>query len=332
MQINRIYSTKISNIPYTSTKKEVITKSPITDNIEVDKKKKTTKAILSALGLAAAATGLYFIFRNKPSDDSGTPPSDGPSEPSSPAQGTPPIEAKPKWQEYTELQAELKQCNKDLKGLSDGEEKNKLVELRADIVKKIEDLEQRAITENFSLLEKKDLSNATEDERWKYFHDYAFTLMRHNEASAFDCIDMFEKYGMRKLLDPKMYIYNSTLEELMTSIPREPSDKLISRLIDVIDKFITIDKPNIAREVHRFLFTLEDYDFYNVEKYITETTLLKAIQLIKKMQFWTSDCQDVPFRLELRYCDFHFKNSPRLGEIKKAIAELEALSVKYCKR
>lgn len=330
MQINTIYSMPKTNTSYksTSTKKEVITKPPITDNIEVDKKKKTTKAILSALGLAAAATGLYFIFRNKPSDDSGTPPSDGPSEPSSPAQGTPPIEAKPKWQEYTELQAELKQCNKDLKGLSDGEEKNKLVELRADIVRKIEDLEQRAITENFSLLEKKDLSNATEDERWNYFHDYAFDLMRHNEASAFDGIDMFEKYGMRKLLNTKRYIFRSTFEQFLDSTPKNPSDALINRFLDAASKLITPDKPGNEYEIDGIVDLILLDGSYKVKA----DTLLRTIELLKKIEFWNSRDKDLVLKLKIRFCDFQFKDSPRLGEIKKAIAELEALSVKYCKR
>jgi len=131
------------------------------------------------------------------------------------------------------------------------------------------------------------------------------------------------------LLDFKMYIYNSTLEELMASIPREPSDKLISRLIDVINKYITIDKPNIGREVRRFEFLLKDYDFYDVDKHLTEDTLLKAIKLIKKMQFWTTDFKDLPELIRIHYCDFRFKDSPRLGEIERAIAELEMLRENY---
>ena len=224
---------------------------------------------------------------------------------------------------YSELQAKLREYNRQLGLLPEGAEKKGLLTKKMEVVSEITDLEQRAITENFSLLEKKDLSNATEDERWNYFHDYAFRLMIHNEASTFDGIDMFEKYGMRKLLNTKRYVFKSTLEQFMASLPKEPSDTLTSRLIDVIDKFITSDKPSIGYEIDG----VRDLIFFG-EHQISEDTLLKAFKLLKKMEFWTTNDKNILIKFKIHFSDFRFKDSPRLGEIIDSLKEMQNLFVK----
>ena len=96
-------------------------------------------------------------------------------------------------------------------------------------------------------------------------------------------------------------------------------------MLDVLDKYAVPNNPNDELEVYTFIYVLRNMDYYNLSEHITEDTLLKAIRIMKKMEFWNTRYYYVPNELKLRYIDRTFKDSPRLQEIKDAVNELKKL-------
>ena len=237
---------------------------------------------------------------------------------------------KPCWKEYRELKEIKDKLYAEYTKLSNGEERNKIwIEINK-AAKKLNELKERAKTENFSLLEKKDLSSATEKERWNYFENYAIPLMRNNEATAFDGLDMFEKYGMRiYIYPPETKLMNTSLGEFMTALPKNPSAKLLDRMFDVIDKFIVPNKGNDFMDAYSLNYIVTDREDFHIYNSMTEDLLIKAVNLLKKTTFWdTNYRQNIVFDLQINYLENKFKDSPRLKELKDALDSLEKLAEK----
>ena len=242
----------------------------------------------------------------------------------------PPVEPaviKPHWQVYNELEAEKDRLHKQFIAMDYNSDRSDVQEKLSKAAYALSDFKEKAKRENFSLLEKKDLSSASENERWDYFINYAFPLMQNNEATAFDCIEMFDKFGMRKYFKrhEKAVQLNTSLEELMSYTPDEPSDKLISGLFDVIHKYAVPNNKNDDLDVAMLRYILTNYDRYHLYKNISEDSLLKAIDLFKKMEFWNTKSGHIPNDIKIRYIDRKFKDSPRLNEIKEAVNEMKNL-------
>ena len=230
------------------------------------------------------------------------------------------------WQEYNELKSKIDSYNEQIKNMPEGEERQNIISKRVESAKALSDFKERAKAEDFSLLEKKDLSAATEEERWNYFKNYAFDLMINNEATALDGMEMFEKYGMRKHIKAAENnpLLHTTLEDLMTAIPKEPSDKLLNRMLDVVDRYSVPNKVNDDWDVYtlRFIFMSE---YFRIDKNLSEDTLLRVMNLMKKMELWNTNYTHIPNDIRIKYVDSIFKDSPRVREIKEAVSELEKL-------
>ena len=238
--------------------------------------------------------------------------------------------AKSHWQEYNELKAEEDRFYNQFISMSPEEDRSLVQEKMNKAAKALSDFKERAKAEDFSLLEKKDLSGATEEERWNYFKNYAFDLMINNEATALDGMEMFEKYGMRKHIKAAENnpLLHTTLEDLMTAIPKEPSDKLLNRMLDVVDRYSVPNKVNDDWDVYtlRFIFMSE---YFRIDKNLSEDTLLRVMNLMKKMELWNTSYTYIPNDIRIKYVDSIFKDSPRVREIKEAIADLEKLCAEY---
>ena len=306
-----------------SGKRESLTSVPMknSDRVELtpkeNKKNKTIKRILGSLAIIGAGVGLYFLCRKKPPKTVEIEPPKLPIEPPKP---------KPYWQEYNELKSKIDSYNEQIKNMPEGEERQNIISKRVESAKALSDFKERAKAEDFSLLEKKDLSAATEEERWNYFKNYAFDLMINNEATALDGMEMFEKYGMRKHIKAAENnpLLHTTLEDLMTAIPKEPSDKLLNRMLDVVDRYSVPNKVNDDWDVYtlRFIFMSE---YFRIDKNLSEDTLLRVMNLMKKMELWNTNYTHIPNDIRIKYVDSIFKDSPRVREIKEAISELEKL-------
>ena len=193
------------------------------------------------------------------------------------------------WQEYNELKSKIDSYNEQIKNMPEGEERQNII------------------------------SAATEEERWNYFKNYAFDLMINNEATALDGMEMFEKYGMRKHIKAAENnpLLHTTLEDLMTAIPKEPSDKLLNRMLDVVDRYSVPNKVNDDWDVYtlRFIFMSE---YFRIDKNLSEDTLLRVMNLMKKMELWNTNYTHIPNDIRIKYVDSIFKDSPRVREIKEA--------------
>ena len=301
------------------------------DKVELSQKKSKNKnawkCFLSTLAVVGAGVGIYFICRKKPPKINVEPPVKPPVEPPVIEPPVEPAVIKPHWQVYNELEAEKDRLHKQFIAMDYNSDRSDVQEKLSKAAYALSDFKEKAKRENFSLLEKKDLSSASENERWDYFINYAFPLMQNNEATAFDCIEMFDKFGMRKYFKrhEKAVQLNTSLEELMSYTPDEPSDKLISGLFDVIHKYAVPNNKNDDLDVAMLRYILTNYDRYHLYKNISEDSLLKAIDLFKKMEFWNTKSGHIPNDIKIRYIDRKFKDSPRLNEIKEAVNEMKNL-------
>jgi len=286
------------------------------------KAKKKKRRIVSALIAAIAIIGGFFVFKKRPPSDSGNAGggADSPEIDTTIPTDNAHEDSKPHWAEYQELSNKVEQYNREIKNMPGGKERDILIEKRVEAYKKLEEYENRAKSENFSLIEKKDLSGASETERWEYFEKYAFPLMENNEASTLDGIEMFEKYGMRKKLDGNN-LWRTTLEEFMVSIPKISTDNLVSKLFDVISKYAVPNNKENEEDVYGLMYILID-DKYRLNRTISEDTFLKAVELLKQMESWNTSYDGISDILKIHYLRSRFKDSPRLPELKTAVEKL----------
>ena len=231
-------------------------------------------------------------------------------------------DSKPHWVEYKELKKKVEQYNREIENTPEGKARDTLIEKRVEAYKKLEEYKIRAKAEDFSLIEMKDLSGASEIERWEYFEKYAFPLMENNEASTLDGIEMFEKYGMRKQLDGEHDLWHTTLERFMLSIPNRPSDRVIGRLFDVAYKYAEPNTKNDYYEVLTLQYLLSDLETHRIVDNIGEDSFLKAVKLAEKLEYWKTQYRDIPSDMEWRYIERKFAKSPRLPELKTAVEKL----------
>ena len=301
------------------------------DKVELSQKKSKNKnawkCFLSTLAVVGAGVGIYFICRKKPPKINVEPPVKPPVEPPVIEPHVEPAFIKPHWQEYNELKAESDKFYNEFIAMDRNSDRSDAKEKMRKASIAVRDYMEKAKKENFSLLEKKDLSSASEDERLEYFIKYAFPLMENNEATALDCIEMFDKFGMRKYIElfPNDALLHTSLGKLMMHTPDEPSDNLISKLFDVIDKYTIPNTATDFDDVDMLRFILIHSKRYHLDKNISEDSLLKAINLFKKMEFWNTKPENIPNEIKMRYIDRKFKDSPRLNEIKDAVEDLRIL-------
>ena len=288
------------------------------------KAKKKKRRIISVLVAALAIIGGFFVLKKRPPSDSGNA---GGGADSPEIDTTIPTDnthetSKPQWAEYQELSNKVEQYNREIKNMPGGKERDILIEKRVEAYKKLEEYKIRAKAEDFSLIEMKDLSGASEIERWEYFEKYAFPLMENNEASTLDGIEMFEKYGMRKQLDGEHDLWHTTLERFMLSIPNRPSDRVIGRLFDVAYKYAEPNTKNDYYEVLTLQYLLSDLETHRIVDNIGEDSFLKAVKLAEKLEYWKTQYRDIPSDMEWRYIERKFAKSPRLPELKTAVEKL----------
>ena len=177
--------------------------------------------------------------------------------------------------------------------------------------------EEKAGKENFSLVVKKNLANVTNEEKLEYFTKHVFPRMKCSEASAFDGLDMFEKDGIRERYGKDNI--KKTLESLTAAIPKNPSDGLISRYVDVYGKYAQkVSKDFRDSDMFAFFLSGKYRATGDIRQNISEETLLKAIALLKKITYRGEDATT----LECAYTGKQFE-STRFKNNPKVIAAVE---------
>jgi len=137
---------------------------------------------------------------------------------------------------------------------------------------------------NVSLVEKAEFSlDPTKDVEAKraYFLSNKVGNASFNEASTLDYLDMFDKYGDRYWVDEKCGMHS--LIKLSSKIGEEPSDKVLSKYIDIMDKLAQRDNAGM-RDASSVMVIL-DYNAKNMSK----ETFLKFIKVFKKVSFQQGD-------------------------------------------
>ena len=130
---------------------------------------------------------------------------------------------------------ELKQwcdTNIDWQNFTPGEGNHKV------FLEKFRPLEKKVQEHNISIIRKKEFSsNPLEQvqEKHEYIHYEVLPKARFNEASFYDALKMFEKYGTREEYQ-KMGI--STLTALNNSLPEHPTEASVTKLIKLYGKHV----------------------------------------------------------------------------------------------
>ncbi len=141
-------------------------------------------------------------------------------------------------------------------------------------------------THNISVIEKKNFSlNPLEQvkEKHEYIHYEVLPCADFNEASFFDALEMFEKYGKREEFQRTGV---STLAELESSLPKNPTEASVTKLIKLYgkhaDDFVYPDErdgaPNCITYEQNFL------------KVARKATTLKQARLVLengRRMFWS---------------------------------------------
>ena len=334
MQINQ--TNCVGNIKRNNTIHEQINFRAIPNDTytssDKDEKAKRNKKLLG-IGIAAAVVLLGVIFRKKiksflrgnvespPKTESGLeskPPT--PGETVVGPKGSIVLPQKTHIEQYQEL---LDQSNEAWAKSNEATAKNggfydeQLKEAAHKASRECSAFEEKAGKENFSLVVKKNLANVTNEEKLEYFTKHVFPRMKCSEASAFDGLDMFEKDGIRERYGKDNI--KKTLESLTAAIPKNPSDGLISRYVDVYGKYAQkVSKDFRDSDMFAFFLSGKYRATGDIRQNISEETLLKAIALLKKITYRGEDATT----LECAYTGKQFE-STRFKNNPKVIAAVE---------
>lgn len=142
---------------------------------------------------------------------------------------------------------------------------------------------------NISVIEKKTFSkNPTEqvEEKRKYIED-VISKMSYNEASYYDGLVEFEKYGKREALGSRR---GTTLCELTINFPKNnPTEKTVNKFMDVFDKHSIY---RVGYDADGLTCELDGQEFVTIitEKGVlkTESQVERALGICKKL-IWNDD-------------------------------------------
>jgi len=138
--------------------------------------------------------------------------------------------------------------------------------------------------QNISFVPKPPRSFADEEETWKYLYK-AMSVMDNNEASAIDALEMFEKYGSKRIKHYPDGIRES-LSDLSVSVSiavnslkgTDSADRVLNKYIDVFSKFATKDNELRDAGTLKWLFNKHCSE-------MSKDTLIKFIDTFKEISY-----------------------------------------------
>jgi len=145
-------------------------------------------------------------------------------------------------------------------------------------------IEKAMKEQNISFVSKPPKSFANEEEKWDYIYR-TLTAMDNNEASAMDALNMFEKYGSRRikhypdgiresLMDLSVHV-SSTVEKLSGT---PAANEVLNRYIDVFSKFATKEGTSTDAGNLKWLFNKHCGE-------MSKDTLIKFIDTFKTISY-----------------------------------------------
>jgi len=193
---------------------------------------------------------------------------------------------------------------------------------KAQIGRKINELERQLKENNVSFVPKAPASFASESEKIKYIQ-MALLEADVNEASAMDALAVFEKYGSRYTYGPNAKNINTGISDLALAIEKisdklepEVADRAISKYLDLFNKYARSDGEYTDTRHLRLLIERH-------QSKMSEETVLKMIDTLKKFSFEKAQSWSVRrYILE----DAYTKRTPEeLSRIEARLRELEEI-------
>lgn len=164
---------------------------------------------------------------------------------------------------------------------------------------------------NISTVEKKVFSDdplQQIEEKHKYIEDVIFR-MQDNEASYYDGLLMFEKYGTR---EPFSTYGISTLSEIATSMPDNPTPKTVNKFMDIFEKFgIFTDSGSGSVDGQNYLNTLAKEGILTSEEQV-----VRAFEKGKNIIWCNDSIDDIAYTL-IRAENAPFKNNSTVKNVIK---------------
>ncbi|HIT92379.1 MAG TPA: hypothetical protein IAD11_05590 [Candidatus Stercorousia faecigallinarum] len=210
---------------------------------------------------------------------------------------------------YMEKYAQLKAKGQKLKGEEWRQNESKMIHLV-----------DEAASKNISLVPKREFKpGASEEERFKYFKKDVFPVMDACEASVLDGLEMFEKYGFKKLYDDcgqqktllDDLVQGTAIRDPLVFTNYKMTDKIADKYLDVFDKY--------AEKTFNDLGALEFF-FNCCNKVMSEETALKFIATLKKFIY----SQDSAVPPKVAFVDPYlgrFRDNPKIVAAMKDLME-----------
>lgn len=156
------------------------------------------------------------------------------------------------------------------------------IELENELLKKRNDIFSRLKNEHQSIIKtKKPEDFQNEAEKKDYIINYVLKRMFTTEESAFDALDMFEKFGFRADYERGTDTTITMLCKKMCALPKDAmNDNLLKRFLKVFDKF-AINKPQRHPDDEQLEWVLTD--FVSKSKDISQENIVDAINILKRI-------------------------------------------------